>query len=250
MTRKIFASAVLILFIAALASAATSTFTFTVYGVDGSTAKGVAVSVYDIKGKYIAGGSTDTGGQVDLSLEDLATYIIIADLESDKVAIFTQFLNSTASTSVTLNASALEHVNVTLPNIEWSYKIYNGENYTTDFGATGPVMIYTNELLNMTFPKEYQEGWNKYVLVNITYGTTAETEKNYVVIDPSNVNEVHVYYKKAGFAIPTLTTEQWMIIGVIVIVVLVIIVYLLKQGKTIRHTIEYKEDKWIGPADE
>lgn len=218
----------------AFAFAADPTVTIKVVGPDGGNVTGAKVILYDTDGKTYEN-STDINGETIITVPANGTYLIL--VKSEYYILDT--VDVEGNVSKTVNASTMNHVNVTsYPLTVDASLLLLAFNYTS-ITVTTNMTVYAPSDLNVSYPAEIEKFPYKYVFDKIKYDGV-ETNASTVTIDMTRDYVVTGVYTQTFY----MALEYWVLIILVLIIVIALVVAFTAGGKTAKTVIEdWKERK-------
>ncbi len=199
----------------------TYTLTLTVVGADNKPLTGVTVYLYDTDGNQWSA-ETDANGIAKFTVKN-GTYLVFVKAS---YAILTT-VTVAGDTSATINASAMHHANLTSVPVSVTATV-TANGFPVQFKLDTNVTIYSDEIINVSFPKEVVKLPYKYVLDRIEYDGTTTNESS-VSLDLSTKDYSVVAHYTQTFAV---TLQLWMVLLLVAILVIALVVAFRVATKT------------------
>ena len=190
--------------------AAAETVTVTVIGPDGTAVSGASVVLIDTAGNSYSC-STDINGVCSVTVPANGTYLAVVEaawLLVDTVSV-------SGATSVTLNASAMNHVNVSSVPISVDATVLLSTFPYYEYPFKTNITIYAPAAINLTFPAEVKQFPYKYVFSYVKYDGVTSNDTT-IQVDMTASRSVTAHYTKTF----QFVLEQWMIILLVLVIVI------------------------------
>ncbi|RLE42808.1 hypothetical protein DRJ19_03460 [Candidatus Woesearchaeota archaeon] len=227
---------ILILLIAVIAvvpvalSQETVTITVTVADETGAPVSNAVVTVYDNTGTKVTEGTTDTAGNVTLTIPN-ATVTFWIKLATGKYIVYTRsdWVNVTA---ITINASTMNYVTITANTTEITATIVPLLNNKTEVKISLNATIYGLESINVTFlGSKVKYPFIEERLVEINVNGTIYTDTNTVTVDLATGDYTVIAGYKQFYTF-TWTWQTFVLIAFIVTVLVLVSFAFVKIGKS------------------
>jgi len=210
------------------------TVTVTVVGADGSRVAGATVTLIDASGNKYSN-ATDSNGVAIVNVPG-GVYLIVISAPSYYIL---SSVNTSAATSVTVDASAMKLVNVSSVPASVDFTIglsAVGINATLSTNTT----VYAPSTVVISFPSEVVKFPYRYTFDHLVYDST-ETNETSVTLDMSSSHSVTAYYAQSFFVpLPT-----WAVVALIVLVVIAIFAAFRSASATAKHIIASQARRFV-----
>jgi len=208
--------------------------TISVIGADGSPVAGATVTLIDASGNTYSN-KTDSNGVAVVNVPG-GVYLIVVAAPSYYIL---SSINTSATTSVTVNASAMKYVNISSVPASVDFTIgltAVGINATLSTNTT----VYAPSTVAISFPSEVVRFPYRYTFDHLVYDSTTSNSTS-VTLDMSANRAVTAYYAQS-FYVPLPT---WAVVVLIVLVVIAVFAAFRSASATAKHIIESQTKRFV-----
>ncbi len=208
-----------------------------VIGPDNAPVAGVAVKA--VNGTTtIASGTTNSTGWVELDVPN-GTMVFVVDYNNTVDVIDVRTVTVTPGATVVINMSEMYWVKIQSTVIKAEVEVVEPTTETEFTYTANESIIYTDDLLNYTYPTEVSAFPYKYVLKEIRYDGSTTTD-NFVAVKPTANMEITGVYERTWWI--ALTTEQIIIIILSAVAIILILLAVTRGGA--KAVLEHRREYW------